>query len=64
MTACPAGHDSGATDYCDVCGRRMDAVAGRAPASQAPTQQAPAAQASVPQVPAQPAPSCPRCGAY
>jgi FHA domain len=32
MTACPLGHDSVATDYCDVCGRRMDAAAGQATA--------------------------------
>jgi len=30
MTACPVGHDSVATDYCDVCGRRMDAPSGPA----------------------------------
>lgn len=25
MPACPAGHESAATDYCDTCGRRMGA---------------------------------------
>jgi hypothetical protein len=58
MTACPAGHDSVATDYCDVCGRRMDAAAN----------QLTAVQATAPYVTASPATGqnvqlCPRCGA-
>jgi hypothetical protein len=33
MPTCPAGHSSGADDYCDICGARM---AGPPPAAQAP----------------------------
>jgi pSer/pThr/pTyr-binding forkhead associated (FHA) protein len=68
MTACPAGHDSVATDYCDVCGRQMDVAAGQAPAAQTTPAQTMAAQATVGQATA-PQPSagrvqlCPRCGA-
>jgi hypothetical protein len=47
MTACPAGHDSAATDYCDVCGTPMT---GDGPA---------AALASA----AAPAQRCANCGA-
>jgi FHA domain len=39
MTACPSGHDSASTDFCDVCGMRMDGAAagpGPATASSAP----------------------------
>lgn len=46
---CPAGHDSAATDYCDVCGLAMDAAAPAAPAD------APAADASADG-------TCPSCG--
>lgn len=51
MTKCPAGHDSGAADYCDICGVAMpDATDASAPA-------APAADAK----PA--SGSCPSCSA-
>jgi hypothetical protein len=58
MTACPVGHDSVSTDYCDVCGRRMDAGAS----------QLTAVQATAPYVTSSPATGqnaqlCPRCGA-
>ncbi len=42
MPTCPAGHSSGAADYCDVCGTRMtgpvlaDALAGSASAAPPP----------------------------
>src|SRR5215472_2603662 len=55
MPACPAGHDSSATDFCDVCGMRIGGVAASpaSPASAA-VQAAPARA-----VPAEP---CPQCG--
>jgi hypothetical protein len=54
MPACPNGHDSAATDYCDVCGIRIDA----------PTSN-PEAGPSVPAAPEPPGASapCPQCGA-
>src|SRR5207248_375161 len=36
MPTCPAGHSSGADDYCDVCGTRMTGTAGGAPAGSSP----------------------------
>ena len=51
MPTCSAGHDSESTDFCDVCGMRMDSPA------QAP---GPAAAASRPDGQG---PPCPRCGA-
>lgn len=57
-SVCPAGHDSTADDYCDVCGAPIDATA-VLPATPAPTPGAPAS-------PAAPASSagqaCPNCG--
>jgi FHA domain len=50
MPTCPAGHDSSATDFCDVCGMRIAGPAA-GPASQA--------GASVPAAQAEP---CPQCG--
>jgi pSer/pThr/pTyr-binding forkhead associated (FHA) protein len=58
MTACPVGHDSVATDYCDVCGRRMDAAG-----SQATAVQATAAYVTSSPATGQNAQLCPRCGA-
>ncbi len=55
-SVCPAGHDSTADDYCDVCGMPIDATAvipaasSGAPASGGPAAAAPAGQ------------SCPNCG--
>jgi hypothetical protein len=51
MAACPAGHDSAATDYCDVCGTPMT---GDGPAA------TPAAAAAPVATPAQ---RCANCGA-
>jgi hypothetical protein len=58
MTACPVGHDSVATDYCDVCGRRMDAPAGQVTAVQATAPYITSSLAT-----GQDAALCPRCGA-
>jgi FHA domain len=59
MPTCPSGHDSASTDFCDVCGMRMDGAA--APASSSSS--APSADVA----PAPAAPSggepCPQCGA-
>src|SRR6266516_3735529 len=71
MTTCPSGHDSTATDYCDVCGMRMAAPAPSAaapapPADPSPVSSAPsvASGLSAASGPSDaPQPSCPRCGA-
>ena len=56
MPTCPSGHDSASTDFCDVCGMRMDGAA--APAS---------SSSSAPSADVAPAPTggepCPQCGA-
>ena len=56
MSRCPAGHESAATDYCDVCGLAMPA-----PGTEPPEVEAPVA------TPAEPEPAaeqpCPNCGA-
>ncbi|PUA79929.1 FHA domain-containing protein [Nocardioides currus] len=48
---CPAGHESTATDYCDVCGVAMPAGSAAAPAAAPTTPAAPAAA------------ECPNCSA-
>ena len=56
MATCPAGHDSAATDYCDVSGAPLNGAAlaaGEAPATEA----APAPEAGAAGEP------CPDCGA-
>src|SRR5215469_3733621 len=53
MATCPDGHESTATDYCDVCGILMAAPAQGAQASP-PEPARPPARAATP---------CPRCGA-
>jgi FHA domain len=58
MWTCPAGHTSASSDFCDVCGMRID-VAASVPAAP-PTAFPPEAQPPVPTGPARP---CPRCGA-
>lgn len=50
MPACPRGHESDASDYCDVCGAQLEATELGAPASSGPD-------------PGEAAASCPRCGA-
>ncbi|MFT4166253.1 MAG: FHA domain-containing protein [Microlunatus sp.] len=59
-SVCPAGHDSTADDYCDVCGAPIDSSA-VSPASPATglTPPAGAAGGSAPATTAQP---CPHCG--
>jgi hypothetical protein len=57
MPTCPAGHDSTAPDFCDVCGIRID---GATPASApSPTSGPDQAGAQLPSGPAEP---CPQCG--
>src|SRR5215469_607830 len=69
MAACPAGHDSAATDYCDVCGMRMEPPGKAGPGGQGePGGQMTGAQATVARVtaampPGQSGQLCPRCGA-
>jgi FHA domain len=49
MPACPAGHDSSATDFCDTCGMRIDGQvtsAGEASAGEASADEASAGEAS------------------
>ena len=59
MPTCPSGHDSASTDFCDVCGMRMDGAA--APASSSSS----APSAGVAPAPAAPTGGepCPQCGA-
>ncbi len=57
MPTCPSGHDSASTDFCDVCGMRMNGPA--APGS-SPGASSPAVAPAPPTVSAEP---CPRCGA-
>ena len=63
MPTCPAGHDSESTDFCDVCGMRMDSPA----QASAPVPAAAHAQPPAPVPAASPregqGPPCPRCGA-
>ena len=37
MPTCPSGHDSASTDFCDVCGMRMDGSAPPASSSSTPS---------------------------
>jgi len=57
MPTCPSGHDSASTDFCDVCGMRMDGLATPASSSSSTDSGAAAAPAAVPAEP------CPQCGA-
>ena len=57
MPTCPSGHDSASTDFCDVCGMRMDGAAAPATSSGAPS--ADAAPAPAPPT----GEGCPQCGA-
>jgi len=60
MPTCPSGHDSASTDFCDVCGMRMDGAAAPATSSGAPSADAAAAPAPPAAAPGEP---CPQCGA-
>jgi FHA domain len=68
VAACPAGHDSAATDYCDVCGMRMEVPGQGGPGGQGSGGPMTGAQATVAHVTAamplgQSGQLCPRCGA-
>jgi len=64
---CPQGHESTTTDFCDVCGEPIEAVAASEPAASAPA--APAAAATPPPgsslrldpAPTAPLQQCPNC---
>lgn len=61
---CPNGHDSAATDYCDICGVTMDAGATPADASAGPSA-SPDTPADAPEPESASAPAtrpCPNCG--
>lgn len=69
MATCPAGHTSTATDYCDVCGARIDGAAS-APSASVPSGSAPVTShlgTPAPGTPASGVPAageaCPDCGA-
>jgi hypothetical protein len=67
MPACPAGHDSAATDFCDICGMRIGSPSSGSPSSGSPSSATPSgapssgtsSSAAAPDAPAEP---CPRCG--
>src|SRR5438552_735316 len=62
MPTGPSGHDSASSDFCDVCGMRIDGAAAPAPsAASIPSAGAPAAGSPAPPVPS--AEPCPQCGA-
>lgn len=58
MPTCPSGHDSASTDFCDVCGMRMDGPAAPASSSRLPSADVAPAPAAVPD-----GEPCPQCGA-
>jgi len=62
MPTCPSGHDSASTDFCDICGMRMD---GSAPSPASVPSPAPAVPAA-PEVAGEPCPQCgtPRTGQF
>jgi FHA domain len=55
MATCPSGDETASTDFCDVCGIRMDAPPTPAPAPDG-------LAGSGPQAPEPAGPPCPRCG--
>jgi hypothetical protein len=59
MPVCPAGHDSTATDFCDVCGMKIGGTA--APAASAGSTPGSAAPTAAQPLPG-PAEPCPQCG--
>ena len=61
-SVCPAGHDSTADDYCDVCGAPIDATAVLPAAASAPAPAAPASPAGRRLPPAGTGQACPNCG--
>src|SRR5260370_42551472 len=72
MATCPAGHESAATDFCDVCGMRMAASASADQSALTADPSPPAASITAPgnaagqaaaSPPAGAAEHCPSCGA-
>jgi FHA domain len=64
MPTCPSGHDSASTDFCDVCGMRMDGPAAAASSSGPPSADVAAAPTVAPAPAAVPdGEPCPQCGA-
>jgi FHA domain len=59
MPLCPAGHDSAAADYCDLCGIRMDGPSLSPPPRSDELVSGSARPSPNPPVPG---PPCPRCG--
>ena len=59
MPTCPSGHDSSSTDFCDVCGVRMD---GAAPAPAPSSASVPSPASVPPAAPETPGEPCPQCG--
>ena len=67
MPTCPAGHDSPATDFCDVCGMRIGAPPAAASQAAGPAGSAPPSSPAAGSAPAGPLPEgppepCPQCG--
>ena len=61
-SVCPAGHDSTADDYCDVCGAPIDATSVLPAAASAPVPAAPASPAGSAAAAAGAGQACPNCG--
>src|SRR5215216_820700 len=69
MARCPKGHDSATTDYCDVCGIRMDSAGADGSAGAGSAAAGAGRGRSIPAGAATPAPDgqpdqtpCPVCG--
>jgi hypothetical protein len=62
MPACPAGHDSSATDFCDVCGMRMGGAAAGSATQPGSAGSAPSGAGALGAAQAVPAEPCPQCG--
>ena len=63
MTLCPAGHDSSADDYCDVCGLPIPAGGAAPPDAPAAPAPGPSGGAGVPADSGNDSASCPNCQA-
>jgi hypothetical protein len=61
-SVCPAGHDSTADDYCDVCGAPIDATAVLPTAAPAPSPAAPTSEPGATAAGAGSGQACPNCG--
>jgi hypothetical protein len=60
MPTCPSGHESASSDFCDLCGMRID---GAAPAVAPAVTGSVAAASPAATPPATAGPACPQCGA-